>query len=213
VVCGTAAPKKGALTELLKGIWQRAAELGLVDKRLEAAIDATGLETRHASRHYVSRKGYRRFLRMHWPKLTLVCHTRTHLFAAAIVTEGPSQDSPEFGPAMIQARQHVRIHRLLGDAGYDAEHNHVLCRDKLGVRSTVIALNRRRTGRRWPKTKYRRQMKSPDNRRGFGQRWQIESAISRNKRRLGSALRNRTTETQPSECILRVLTHNLMILR
>jgi transposase len=49
--------------------------------------------------------------------------------------------------------------------------------------------------------------------RVYGQRWQVESAISRHKRRLGSALRARFWSAQKTECLLRVLTHNLMILR
>jgi hypothetical protein len=41
----------------------------------------------------------------------------------------------------------------------------------------------------------------------------VESVISRNKRLLGSALRSRSDAAQARECLLRVLTHNLMILR
>jgi transposase len=112
---------------------------------------------------------------------------------------------------MLQAARNVSFDRLLADAGYDAEHNHRLCRERLKIRSTVIALNRRR-GRKWPKTQYRRQMKRCFHRRIYGQRWQVESAISRNKRRLGSALRSRRWTSQQSEILFRVLTHNLMIL-
>jgi hypothetical protein len=60
---------------------------------------------------------------------------------------------------MRQATAHIRIDTALGDAGYDAEHNHRLCREDLGVRQTVIRLNHRNTGRRWPKTPYRRAMR------------------------------------------------------
>ena len=60
---------------------------------------------------------------------------------------------------MRQAARLVPIDTALGDAGYDAEHNHRLCREDLGVRQTVIRLNRRNTGRRWPKTPYRRSMR------------------------------------------------------
>ena len=34
---------------------------------------------------------------------------------------------------------------VLVDAGFDAEHNHRLCREALGVTRSVIALNRRNT--------------------------------------------------------------------
>jgi Calx-beta domain len=93
------------------------------------------------------------------------------------------------------------------------KHNHQLCRDVMGMKSSLIALNKRGTGRKWPKSKYRRQMKHSRNHDGYGQRWQVEIAISRNKRLLGSALRSRSSEAQARECLLRDLTHNLMILR
>ena len=196
----------------MRAIFQRAHGLGLIEERPEAAVDATGLETRHASFYYVDRKGYRPFRRKKWPKLTVVCHSATHLFAGVVASRGPSNDSPQFPEAVKQAAANVAFDRLLADAAYDAEHNHRLCRDELGIRSTVIPLNARR-GSRPPSTKYRAQMQQHFPKDVYGNRWQVESAISRNKRLLGPALRARTDPSQDRECILRVLTHNLMILR
>lgn len=113
---------------------------------------------------------------------------------------------------MRQAAALLPLARLLADAGYDAEHNHALCRERLGVRRTVIALNRRGTGRRWPRTRYRRQMKRRWCKRLYGQRWQAESAFSRHKRRLGAALTARGPTARRREPLLRVLTHNVMLL-
>ena len=108
----------------------------------------------------------------------------------------------------------------MADAGYDAEDHHAWPRDVLGVRATVIPLCRRSHGRKKPKTKYRAQMvrrfkkKPPKStyKRVYGQRWQIESGFSRHKRRLGDALSARTWTNQKKEVLLRVLTHNLMLL-
>jgi hypothetical protein len=197
---------------LLDSAFASAHAAGLIDARPEGAVDATGLETRHVSAYYVRRRGHKRHRRLRWPKQTLVTHTATHLFAAVVAGEGPSQDSPDFTPAMREASSRLRFDRLLADSGYDGEHNHVLAREELGVRSTVIKLNPRNTGRRWPKTKYRRQMKRRFHKRKYGQRWQAESAISRNKRRLGSALRSRTGVAQENEMHLRVFTHDVMVL-
>jgi transposase len=112
------------------------------------------------------------------------------------------------------------VDTLLGDTAYDAEHNHTYAREGLGVRSTVFPLNRRNSGRRWPQTKYRRQMRrrfrrrprGSRHRRVYGQRWQIESGYSRHKRLLGSALRARKWVNQKKEILLRVITHNIMLL-
>jgi len=182
-----------------------------------ATIDATGLEPRHVSAYFIDRRGPllgRR--RRHWPKLTAVCDTASHLIAGAVVTRGPSQDSPQFPSAVRQAAALLAPYRLLGDAGDDAEHNHRLCRERLGIRETLIALNRRnmrRMGRRWPLTPYRREMKRCFPRVVYRERWQAESILSRLKRRLGAALTSRRTRAQRREILLRVLTHNLMLLR
>ncbi len=141
----------------------------------------------------------------------------SHLFLSAHVSKGPSQDSPQFKPA---ACARCPLDTLLGDTGYDAEHNHAYARERLGVRSTLFPLNRRNSGRRWPKARYRRQMvkrfrqqrRGSRGRRVYGQRWQVESGFSRTKRLLGSALRARRWANQKKEILLRVLAHNLMLL-
>jgi hypothetical protein len=185
----------------------------LIGEKPEAAIDATGFETRHVSRYYVFRTGQKRHARLSFPKLTIVCHTDTHLWAGAVAGPGPCQDSPQFPEAVQQAAGLAPWDRLLADAGYDGEHNHRMARETLGIRSTVIAINKRNTGRRWPRTKYRRQMKRRFHRNVYAHRAQAESAFSRHKRRLGSALRARLESTQCQECLFRVLVHNLMILK
>jgi hypothetical protein len=165
------------------------------------------------SAHYARRRrdGNRRYRYRKFPKLTVVCDTATHLVAAALATVGPSYDCPLFEPALLRASWNLEVDRLLADSGYDSEANHRTAREGLGVRSTVIALNRRRT-RKWPRQRYRRQMRRRFHRRRYGQRWQVESVFSRIKRRLGSAVRGRSDESRRRECELKVWTHNLMIL-
>lgn len=199
---------------MLAACLARAQRIGLIRKRDDhtAAIDATGLETRHASMHFVQRTGYRRFLRRSWPKLTAVFHAATHLILGVVTSRGPSQDSPQFPQAMRQAAANLKPTRVVADKGYDAEHNHALCRRELSIRSTAIALNRRRGGRRWPNTRYRRLMKRRFPKRQYRHRTQAESGFSGHKRRLGSALTARSEPRQFGELRLRVLTHNLMIL-
>lgn len=204
--------KKRAFENLLNSIFKQAADCKLLAQRPLAAVDATGMESRHISAYYVCRKGYKRFLRYQWPKVTAVCDAGTHLFGACIVTCGPSNDSPQFAPAVLQADKFVHFDSLAADAAYDGEHNHRLCREDIGISKTMIPLNKRRS-RKWPKSKYRRQMKTQFDKELYNQRWQIESAFSRNKRLLGSALRGRTEQSRERECYLRILTHDLMILR
>ena len=210
---GTATPsKKGAWDSLLTSIFSIAKADGLIEDRLDASIDSTGLESHFVSRHFLMRQGSRTHRYRNWTKLTIVCHNASHLIAASIVSTGPSNDCPYLASAVTQAVRNMSIDRLLADAGYDAEENHRFCRQELGIRSTIIPINKRRckTGR--IRGHYRNQMKANFPKRLFGQRWQVESVVSRLKRRLGYALRGRTDGSRRAECHLRVLTYNLMLL-
>jgi Transposase DDE domain len=152
--------------------------------------------------------------------LTVACDTASHFLTGATVSLGPANDAPQLRPVMTQASLATGHDRVLGDAAFDSEEAHRYCRQELGVRSTLIPINRRNRGRKWPLTRYRRQMvkrcrrkpKGSRHRRVYGQRWQAESAFSRHKRLLGSALRGKSDESRERECYLRVLTHNLMLL-
>jgi len=177
----------------------------------QAAVDSTGLEAHRSSTYYRTRRASRQKCWRSWPKLTVVCETHSHLWAGALVTRGPDNDSPQFPEAVRQAARRVKFRRLLADGAYDAEHHHRLCREELGIAETIIPINLR--GRGAPHDGYRLQMHQAFAKDLYGQRWQVESAFSRNKRLLGSALRARSVQAQADECLIRVLTHNLMILR
>jgi hypothetical protein len=70
----------------------------------------------------------------------------------------------------------------------------------------------RRRSQGMPEGHYRQQMARRFPKRKFGQRWQIESVFSRFKRRLGYALRAHCDESRIIECLMRVVTYDLMIL-
>jgi len=176
------------------------------------------LDARHASRYFVARSGGEHTARS-WPKLTAAIDAHSHFIAGATVTAGPSNDSPQFAPVLLLACFLIAWDRVLADAAFDSERHHRLARRSLGIRSSVIPINTRGHGGE-PGGKYRSQMarhfrprkQGSRRRRVFGQRWQAESAFSRHKRRLGSALFGRSDESRRRECYLRVLTHNLMLL-
>jgi hypothetical protein len=197
------------------------------------AVDSTGLDARHASTHYRYRyspryraayaalHGGRAPAAPHWrprhPKLTVAADVATHLVLAAVPGAGPLNDAPFFAPVLRQAHAVLAAlgrtpQSVVADAGYDAEAAHVLCRDTLGIRSTAIALNRRTCGAAGPRGRYRRRMHRRFPCGLYRQRRQVESLFSRLKRNLGAALTARRPRTQREEMMLRVLTHNLLLL-
>jgi hypothetical protein len=193
-----------------------AVDRGLIPDKPTAAVDATGLESRHTSRYFARRSGAEHAT---WTKLTVACDTATHFLAGATVTTGPSNDSPQFRPVLTLASRAVGWDRVLADAAFDSEAHHAYARGDLGIRSSVIPINTRGHAGT-PAGAYRRQMArrfvpKPDgsrSKRVYGQRWAVESAFSRHKRRLGSALGGKSDSSRENECYLRVLTHNIMLL-
>jgi hypothetical protein len=182
-----------------------------------AALDGTGLETRHASSYYVTRRAntgkyWQRTTYQRFPKAGILCDCRSHLILAVVPGRGPGPDIHHFRAALDQALSRVQIAALAGDAGYDAEHTHRFAREIRGVRSLIPAKIGRQTSK--PASGYwRRQMQQRLHLTRYSQRWQVETVNSMLKRLLGSALRARTYWSQCREILLRAITLNIMILR
>jgi len=195
----------------MDAVFAEAHQRRMVGPAESASVDSTGMDAGSRSSHYAWRTGQKRYALRRWPKLTLACHNTTHLLIDAIVSDGPSQDAPFFGRILKKAVRRLTIDRVLADAGYDAESNHVIAREQLGIRSSVIKLNRR-GGRRWSRSRYRRQMYRRFHARVYRQRVQVESSISRFKRRLTCSLRGRSRTSQRHEVHLRILAYDLLLL-
>lgn len=181
-----------------------------------AAMDGTGLESRHASAYYVRRKAKGKDFKQaltyrHFPKAGLVCDCQSHLILSIVPERGPGPDFTHFHQAFDQAQRRIRFAALAADAGYDAEHIHEYARERK-VRSLIPPLIGRPTDKP-PSGYWRRTMKRILKRSRYGQRWQVETTNSMLKRLLGSALRARTYWSQCRETVLRALTLNIMILR
>jgi len=180
-----------------------------------AAADSTGLDTSRASRYFVKRRkncckteelvGYSNF-----PKLELVCDCAVHLILCAYATIGPMVDLNTFRRLLFATLRRVGVGTILADAGYDSESNHRFARDGCGVRSVIPPLHGRPSDKP-PAGEHRRLMKRYRDYR-YGQRWQVESVMSMIKRNLGSFVAARTDDTRSSEVMLKVLTHNIMLI-
>src|SRR5262249_17819176 len=151
-----AAAKRGSFLDLLEGAVTSAVQRQLIPERPTVAVDATGLDSRHASRYFVARSKGEHTARS-WPKLTTALDAHSHFIAGATVTLGPANDSPEFAPVLLLASLLILWDRVLADAAFDSEKHHRLARAELGIRSSVIPINTRgRPGA--PSGKYRGQM-------------------------------------------------------
>lgn len=141
----------------------------------------------------------------------MVCDTRTYLVLAADTGIGPWPDDPSLEPLARRSHGLVPFDTLLADAGYDSERAHVLLREELGAQSIIPPL-RGRPSARGPQGRWRRLMYLEFPKNTYGQRWQIESLFSQDKRRFGSQLSASSVKGQLAELQLRVLVHNIAII-
>ena len=210
--------RKSVAESVLAATLARCRQSGLLKPRTKlAALDSTGLETRHVSDYYVKRcrrqAGHRK---RRFPKLSAVCDTANHLILGIVIDRGPKLDHVEDERTLLAALNQQRFDILVADAGYESERFHSVCRDDLGIRSIIPTTQRGRPPREGPRRPangtYRRLMQQRFPKELYGQRWQIECVFSMLKRNLGASLRARTHHSQAREIRARILAHNLAIL-
>jgi hypothetical protein len=196
-----------------------------------AGIDSSCYEPHHVSRYFESRRlhgrkegarGRRRKMRA-IPKVALGVSCWSHLVLSLWTGIGGGGDHGHFESVLFDAWRRTRgrtLRKVVADAGYDAEHNHALARCDMGIRSIIPAtIGRRFLDGSLPRGRFRRHMrrllrnKRSRKRCGYTQRWQVETVNSMMKRNLGSACRGKTSPSRQRDLRLKVLTHNLMILR
>ena len=203
-------------------------------RRRMLAIDSTCFERHHRSAHYDRRCRHmalkdakrpgkwgesvnraRGVTLRRLPKLAIAVDSVCHLILAVTTRIGNGSDSPDFAPLLRQANRRAGVSIVVADAGYDAEHNHRLAREALGVRSLIpIGIGRPTTkppGGRWRRHVAKR-LKQTSGKKQYGQRAQSETTHSMIKRNQSAALRSRTPERQKKEMMLRALVHNIALL-
>jgi hypothetical protein len=109
-----------------------------------------------------------------------------------------------------EAKQVHPFDTALADAGYDAEHNHRLCRDGLGMRQAVIALNPRNAASGHPRRLPAARCITTSRPRSTTSAGTPGAPLVSTS--AGTALTARAEDAQRRELVLRVLTHNLALL-
>ena len=202
------------------------------------AIDSTTYESHHVSRHYErrchqtrrrmrakaaqkGRKTTRRQTVKALPKLAVAVATRCHLILSAWTGTGAGADHPHFEPVLLDAWRRVphRSFTAVLDAGYDGEPYHEIARRDMGIRSIIPPTIGRPSKRGTPPAgRWRRHMKrllatkTSRRRCRYNLRYQAETVNSMMKRNLGSALAGKTPASRKRDMLLKVLTHDVMIL-
>ena len=182
----------------------------------DTAIDSTGLGATCASAYFVKRRSrkenpWKTMVYHRYPKLGVVSDVTNHFILAFQSGRGPKPDVNEFEGLISQAATRVRLKRVIADAGYDSESNHVFARKTMSLRTIIPPLHGRPTNKP-AKGRYRRLMQTRFDAENYRKRSQVETVMSMIKRRQGSYCKGRTYWSRCRELHLMALTHNIMIL-
>ena len=166
------------------------------------AIDGTGFDSFHRSRHYEKRVG---FTQMPYAKVDLFVDTSTKVIIDYSLVNHHQHD-------IVAAKQFVKRNKIkdyiiLCDGGYDCEELHQSVVDKGGrLYAPVRKMNKRSLLKR-PKGKYRRQcVNLPDF---MGQRSIIEAINAVLKRRFLNSLRSKKDYMKKREFAWTMIVYNL----
>ena len=223
---------------LLDKLVQWAALAGILKLSTDPlAIDSTTYESRHVSRHYErrchqtrkrlrakdakrGRKRTRSDTVKALPKLGIAVATACHLILSAWAGTGAGADHPHFERVLFDAWRRVpnKSFTAVADAGYDGEEYHQIARRDMGIRSIIPPQIGRPPkdggppGGRW-RRHMKRLLKTKRSRRRckYNRRYQVETVNSMKKRNLGSALAGKTATSRERDMLLKVLTHDLMV--
>lgn len=170
-----------------------------------AAMDATGLETTTASAHFQCRRGGQR---RKWVKISTIVLCGSLLPLSLVMDWGPNNDKCQAKELIGKASPATLPAKLYADAGYDAEWIHDQCRLEWGVESVIKPAVHRADGKRggfWRSRMSQKYLK----RKGYGNRWAVETFFSALKRTMGSTLTSRKPKQLLAEAAFRVLAYTL----
>jgi len=161
----------------------------------KVAVDATGFDRRHASKHYVKRCK----MTLSSMKTTYAVDTESLMFLGVHTTVTRKHDSQIILPLVEEVLKHFPVKVLAADKGYDSKH----VRDTLRGRG-IRPLIKHREFTSLDKA-HNKRIKPED----YNQRSMNETNNSTVKRKYGDTLTTKTYWTQVRETLLTAITHNI----
>jgi DDE family transposase/transposase-like protein DUF772 len=199
---------EAAITRALNEVVYRMA-LPRPRRRIQVAVDATGLSPGAISTFFVRRMYHHNQQPMpwrHWLKWLVVIDLQRQLVLAQKAHAGPTNDGANLRPLVDAAHSVSAIGLVLADAEFDSELNHTHIRQQLGARSVIPAKRGKKT---WRIHGVRAEMRDHFPRHLYRRRALVESVFSAAKRKLSCRAPGRCLLTHRRQALLLGLTYNL----
>lgn len=165
--------------------------------KCHVAIDATGFENHHASKHYCRTINIR-FSRRKYIKLSIAIDTETQLICSHKSRIAPAHDNKDF-ISLLKKINFENISLVSADKGYDSKKNRFFVYHTINATPNIP--KRKTTGKNYLTKMY--------DDKTYHQRSKTETVFSVIKRMYGSWLRSRKLQNQKLEIAYKCLAYNM----
>lgn len=176
------------------------------------AIDSTGFRT--TTFNVYNETKYGKTKEHNWLKAHLCVGVKTNIVTAVTITDGNSNDSPQFYPLITQTSEGFTINEVSADLAYSSRNNLDLVNNVGGM--PYIPFKKNETGKpagssMWKKMYHYFQLNRDDFLKHYHKRSNIESTNAAIKRKFGETLKSKNRIAQENELLAKIVAYNLTV--
>lgn len=177
------------------------------------AIDSTGFRT--TTFNVYNETKYGKTKEHNWLKAHMCVGAKTNIVTAVIITDGNSNDSPQFCPLIKQTSEGFTINEVTADLAYSSRNNLEFVNIVGGT--PYIPFKKNTTGKpagspMWKKMYHYFQLNRDEFLKHYHKRSNIESTNAAIKRKFGETLKSKNRTAQENELLAKIIAYNLTVL-
>jgi transposase len=176
------------------------------------AVDSTGFRTTQFNAYNGEKHGQKK--EHQWVKAHLCAGVKTNIVAAIAITDGNSNDSPQFGPLVKKTSEGFTINEISADMAYSSRLNLQTVANIGG--EAYIQFKKNATGNcrgsiLWNKMYHYFQLNKDEFMEHYHKRSNIEATNAAIKRKFGETLKSKNPTAQVNELLAKIVAYNLTV--
>jgi transposase len=176
------------------------------------SVDSTGFRTTQFNAYNGEKHGQKK--EHQWVKAHLCAGVKTNIVAAIAITDGNSNDSPQFGPLVKKTSEGFAINEISADMAYSSRLNLQTVANTGG--KAYIPFKKNATGncrgsRFWNKMYHYFQLNKDEFMEHYHKRSNIEATNAAIKRKFGETLKSKNPTAQVNELLAKIVAYNLTV--
>ena len=176
------------------------------------SVDSTGFRTTTFGAYCEDKYGKSK--EHHWLKAHMCAGAKTNIIASIAITDGNSNDSPQFGPLIRKTAQGFTIDEVTADMAYSSRANLQTVANAGG--KAYIPFKKSATGKAggstlWKEMYHYFQLNRDEFMEHYHKRSNIESTNAAIKRKFGETLKSKNPTAQVNELLAKIVAYNLTV--